>query len=273
MKKLNINNAGRMPLWQKDLEFIQKGYTEPLEALIGELGMSKEYFIITGCSPYKPDNSHIAMGRGWFYYGGRILPVRPLPPTSIASFTNPMVRLVPVTYSDPAGARNFIHADQTTESVSDVWQDDYLQPTVVDRSMGFVGGVRLGVGAWTLRDILANRNADAESGWTPSRSGCMQFKRVGRMVVLKGIVPYVSNTYNRVDDGFPLPLGGLAVLHTSTANGDILIQVNESGELICYSRDYTGNDPEITGMMYMSETPYRPTDPNTINDNMQNTEE
>lgn len=269
MKKLNINNAGRMPLWQKDLEFIQKGYTEPLEALIGELGMSKEYFIITGCSPYKPDNSHIAMGRGWFYYGGRILPVRPLPPTSIASFTNPMVRLVPVTYSDPAGARNFIHADQTTESVSDVWQDDYLQPTVVERSMGFVGGVRLGVGAWTLRDILANSH---ESPWMSGTSGSLQFKRIDRMVLLKGWAANVSPNPVAVDDGFPVPLGGMAMLRTNAGSEDFLIYINGQGELICQSIGGDG-EPTLTGMMYMSETPYRPTDTNTINDNRQNTEE
>jgi hypothetical protein len=264
MKKLNINNAGRMPLWQKDLEFIQAGFTDPFEALVGELGMTEEYFIITGCSPYKPDSNHIAMGRGWFYYGGRILPVRPLPLTSVTSFTNPVVRLVPVTYADPAGTRDFISADQTVESVADVWRDDYLQPSVVERSAGFVGGVRLGVGAWTLRDIIANRN---ESPWTSGMSGLLEFKRIGRMVVLRGYAADVRSQPVAVDEGFPVPLGGLAMLHTNAGNEDFLIYINNQGELICKSTGGWG-EPTLTGMTYMAETLYRATDPNTINDNI-----
>lgn len=266
MKKLNINNTGRMPLWQKDLEFIQEGLTEPLEALVGELGMAKDYFIITGCTPYKPDNNHIAMGRGWFYYGGRILPVRQLPPTSVASFTNPMVRLVPVTYANPAGARSFIRADQTSETVTDVWRDDYLQPSVVERTEEFTSGVRLGVGAWTLRDIIANRNADAESAWMQSRSGQLQFKRIGRMVVLKGTVP--KNNNGSADEGFPSPLGGLAMLVAATKPGELSVSIDATGAIDCRSNgDSTGTN--ITGMTYMAATPYTTpdTDPNTIDDN------
>lgn len=265
MRKLNTNNAGRMPLWQKDLEFIQDGLTKPLEALVGELGCPSDYFIITGCEPYMPDNSHIAMDAGWFYYGGRILPARQLPPTSVAGFANPMVRLDKVTYSNPAGARNFIAPDQTSVPVEDVWRDDYLRPSVVEREASFDSGVRIGVGAWTLRDMLAHQ-ADAESEWTPGRSGDLEYKRVGRMVVLRGIATNVTTTYNPVDEGFPLPLGGMAILHQAANQEDFLIYINDRGELVCHSYGGQG-EPTLTGMTYLAETPYRATDPNTINDN------
>lgn len=263
MKKLNINDAGRMPLWQKDLEFIQEGLTEPLEALVGELGMAKDYFIITGCTPYKPDNNHIAMGRGWFYYGGRILPVRQLPPTSVASFTNPMVRLVPVTYANPAGARSFIRADQTSETVTDVWRDDYLQPSVVERSMGFSGGVRLGVGAWTLRDIIANSN---ESPWHQGSDGNMEYKRIGQMVVVRGYAPNVT-TFSPYDKGFPAPLAGTVTLHVPYLKGHLTITINGNGEMYCRASDGQG-ELILIDMTYVAETPYRATDINTINDNI-----
>lgn len=266
MKKLNINNAGRMPLWQKDLEFIQKGYTEPFEALVGELGLPTDYFIIAGCSPYMTDSGHIAMNKGWFYYGGRVLPVRQLLPTSVASFSNPVVRLVPVTYADPDGARGFIHADQTSETVIDVWRDDYLQPSVVERAAEFTSGVRLCMGAWTLADIIANRNADAESAWTQSLSGKIEFKRVGRLVVLKGSV--TKNNSGPADEGFPSPLGGLAVLVSATKPGELAVSIDAAGAINCKT---TGNQlgANISGMTYMAATPYTlpDTDPNTINDN------
>ena len=264
MKKLNTNNSGRMPLWQKDLDWMQKGYTEPLEALVRELGLSKDYFIITGCSPYKPSQSKMAMNAGWFWYGGKILPVRPLPATSVNQYTNPIVKLSLVHYSDPNGARAFIHADQTTENVGNVWQDDYLTPTVVERSGVVSDGVRIGVGAWTLRDILMHHTAENESDWMPGRSGELEFKRIGRMVVLRGIAPVNTNS-QPVDEGFPIPLAGRATLHIPNAPGDFNIYINGNGEIVCISTVGQG-EPTLTGMMYMAETPYQATDPNTIVD-------
>lgn len=265
MKKLNINNTGRMPLWQKDLEWIQKGYAEPLEAIVGELGMSKEYFIITGCSPYMPDSGHIAMNSGWFHWGGRILPVRPLRSTSVTSFTNPVVRLTLVPYADPDGARSFIRADQTTAIVGNVWKDDYLSPTVVERSASFTDGVKIGVGAWTLRDIITRRNAEAESEWIPSRTGEMQFKRIGRLVVLRGTVADTTPLMVSVDEGFPAPIGGLAVLRAASGNNDLNIRITAEGDLVCSSQTLH-SDIDLTGMTYLAATPYTASDndPNTI---------
>jgi hypothetical protein len=265
MKELNINNTGRMPLWQKDLDWMQKGYTEPLMALVSELGLSKDYFIITGCSPYRPSQSKLAMNAGWFWYGGKILPVRPLPATSVNQYTNPMVKLSLVHYSDPNGARAFIHADQTTGNVENVWQDDYLAPTVVERSKVVQHGVLIGVGAWTLRDILMHHTAENESDWISGRSGDLEFKRIGRMVVLRGIATDVKTNFQPVDEGFPIPLAGRATLQVPNAPGDFNIYINSNGELVCQSTGGQG-EPTLTGLMYMAETPYQVTDHNTITD-------
>lgn len=269
MKKLNVNNAGRMPLWQDDLAWMQASYTDAIEAIVSELGLGKGYFIIKGCSPYHPSGNQkfIAMDAGWFYFGGRVLPVRALAATDITSYRIPMVRLSKVTNFDANGARNFIRPDLSTQAVANVWQDDYLQPSIVEcYDVSFTGGVRLGVGAWTLSDILAHNKVDAESDWIQSRSGDLEFKCIGRMVVLRGIATDVTGTVTAVDEGLPIPLGGQANLHIPNAPGDFWIYVNGSGELICYSTGGQG-EPTLTGMMYMAATPYNATDPNTINDN------
>ena len=267
MKKLNTNNVGRMPLWESDLDWIQAGYTEPITALVSELGLSKSYFAITGCVPYKPDIKTLAMPAGWFWWNGQILPVRELKATDVLSYTNPVVRLTKVIYTDPDGARNFIHTDLSTENISNVWQDDYLTPTVVERSAGFTSGIRLGIGAWTLRDILLHHTAENESEWMSGHSGDLEFKRVGRLVVLKGIATDVTTTSQPIDEGFPIPLGEKAVLKVADNVDDMAIYINGSGELICYSPHGGQGEPVLTGMMYMSATPYQATDPNTINDN------
>lgn len=266
MKKLKTNPAGRMPLWQADLEWMQEGYTQPIEALVGELGLSNSYFVITGCVPYNPTNKTIQMPAGWFWWNGQILPVRALPATDVTTMQNPVVKLTLVQYADPNGARNFIHADLSTETVSDVWQDHYLSPSVVERSQPSVSGVRLGVGAWTLRDILMHYNVENESDWIPGESGDLEFKRVGRLVVLQGTAS-VGSTSQPVDEGFPPPLGGKAMLHPDRL-GSIHVYFNEQGELVCYGTSQTlPVSLELTGMMYIAATPYQATDPNTINDN------
>lgn len=267
MKKLNTNNVGRMPLWEADLDWMQAGYTEPITALVAELGLSKSYFAITGCVPYKPDIKTLAMPAGWFWWNGQILPVRELQATDVLSYTNPVVRLTKVTYTNPDGARGFIKTDLTTQNVSDVWQDDYLTPTVVERSAAFTAGVRLGIGAWTLRDILMHHIAENESDWMSGHSGDLEYKIVGRIVILSGFASQISTTTQPIDEGFPIPLGGVAMLHTPANEGDITIKINSNGELICHSRTGEQSGPVLTGMMYMAATPYQATDPNTINDN------
>lgn len=266
MKKLNTNSVGRMPLWQADLNWMQSAYTEPLTALIGELGLSKEYFVITGCVPYKPNAKTLAMPAGWFWWNGQILPVRALPATDALSFTNPVVQLTRVANVNPDGARSFIHADLSTETIGNVWQDDYLAPAVVERSAGFTGGVRLGVGAWTLRDILMHHTAENESEWMNGHSGNLQFKRLGQMVVLKGTAS-VSDSSQPIDEGFPPPLAGMAMLHPLHL-GDINVYFNEQGQLVCHGTGQTlPLSVTLTGMTYMAATPYQASDPNTINDN------
>lgn len=259
MKKLNVNNAGRMPLWQDDLAWMQASYTDAIEAIVSELGLGKGYFIIKGCSPYHPSGNQkfIAMDAGWFYWGGRVLPVRALASTDITSYTKPMVRLSLVTNFDSNGSRNFIRPDLSTQAVANVWQDDYLQPSIVEcHGVSFTGGVRLGVGAWTLSDILAHNKVDAESDWInvyENGNSSLSYKRIGRLVVIRG------NMESGISySGLPIPLVNTEI---PTCGGCFL--VNSSGEA-----QWVGTQEDrVGGIMYMAATPYNATDPNTINDN------
>ena len=77
MKKLNTNNAGRMPFWQADLDWIQQAYTQPIEDIVKELGMldastPRPYFPVTGCR-VSLNNGNISMSAGWFWWDGKLL--------------------------------------------------------------------------------------------------------------------------------------------------------------------------------------------------------
>lgn len=271
MKTLNTNKAGRMPLWQDDLNWMQASYKEAIEAIVGELGLAKDYFIISGCSPYNPGGNQkfIAMNAGWFWYGGEILPVRALSSTDITSYKNPMVRLTRVSYTNPDGARNFIKPDLTTQAVSNVWQDDYLQPSIVEcgavggNTPVFTSGVRLGIGAWTLSDIIAHNKQDDESDWIETSNGDLQYKRIGRLVVLRGLADAVPS-YDPVATRLPIPLAGDFLISVPNTPG-VYCKINSDGELILFSN--LGEEPSFDGIMYMAATPYVETDTHTINDN------
>lgn len=257
MKKLNTNIVGRMPLWQADIDFLQQGWQEVVTAIVRELGLEKKYFVLTGCVPFKPSAKFLQMPAGWVWWNGRILPVRALPATDVTSFANPVVRLASVTQNYiQDGARNFVKVDQTVQQVTTVWQDDYITPTVVERSATATSGIRLGIGCWTLKDMLAHSKAEAESDWTYTSDGSntLSFKRVGRIVSLRGIVEE-GVAYS----GLPAPIQGETYIPSK--GGTICIRSN--GEMVWIGTQ----EDRVNGIMYMAATPYTEDDPNTIDDN------
>lgn len=266
MKKLNTNNAGRMPLWQADIDFLQEGWQEVITAIVRELGLEKKYFVLTGCVPFKPSAKFLQMPAGWVWWNGRILPVMALPATDVTSYANPVVRLASVTQNYiQDGARSFVKADLTTQQVTNVWQDDYLVPTVVERGAAFTSGIRLGIGCWTLKDMLSHSKAEAESEWIATSNGDLEYKMVGRIVVLRGLVDCENSYSIPSTTGLPVPLSGSAVLNLVVNGEELLVRIDNMGRLFAYSS--FGAEPTLSGMMYMAATPYTETDPNTIDDN------
>lgn len=253
MKKLNINNAGRMPLWQTDLDWMQQSYTEIIHELVKELANTGSYmFPVSGCRvTYNEGTGTVSMTAGWFWWDGELLPVRALPATPLEA-ANPhlaAVHLTRVTNHPEAGARNFIGPDLAPVAVADTWQDDYLQPEACLRNDTFASGVTICPGAWTLHDRLQL----SESSWTEGTHGNLQYKRIGRMVVLKGTV-YVSGT-NPWETGLPAPIGGMAILHIGQLTTDLQIYVDADGGIFCKADTGTTTLFNVTGMTYMSAEP------------------
>lgn len=264
MKELNTNSIGRMPLWQKDLDWMQQSYQEMFAALVSELNMDDyEYFAITGVVPTK-SGKWLDAQKGWVWYNGEILPVKSALHVDVSSMTDPVVKLTRVTSYNSDGARNFIKPDMTTHNVTNVWQDDYLQPAVIEREAAIESGeLCIAPGAWTMSEIIA-KHADAfESDWIYTHSGDLSFKRVGSLVVLNGVATNVRTDTQEVDEGLPAPLGGRAQIKVADSQNDMSIWVDNLGKLHCYSQGGQG-EPILTGLMYMAATSYTANDPNVI---------
>lgn len=262
MKELNTNNTGRMPLWQADLDWLQDAFTEPIMAILAELKHDTAVAMpITGCKVTITDDVIISMTSGWFWWNGKMLPVRALGPTKIEMFTAPIVHLEKVTYSNPNGARNFIHADLTTEAVSNVWQDDYLLPTVVERGDASVTtGVNIHPNARTLFDWIRLRIRDDEGSWHPAQSEIpqdnVQYKRVGYMVLLKGSVLVRDGSAMPKVQGLPVPMSGSACLAYNELTHGAIVTIDNQGRLDCISRVGGLTNYSVDGMMYMAEEPF-----------------
>lgn len=268
MKKINTNNVGRMPFWQSDLAWIQAGYTEPLEAIVEELGFPQSYFPITGCVPSKPNIKTLAMRAGWFWWNGEILPVRALQTTDVLSFTDPVVRLTKVTYFDTNGSRSFIKTDLSSQQVSNVWQDDYLTPEVVERSASFDSGVRLGIGVWTLRDILKRYIGDCESDWRETSNQYVQYKIAGKFVTIWGALINMSEAVT----GLPQPEVYPLYIWENPSDTDHYLVITQNGEMV-YNNPHNNSIPfsfalhVMNGFTYLAKNPYiNYVDPNIIID-------
>ena len=283
MKKLNTNNTGRMPLWQADLEWIQQAYTGPIEAIVRELGYEHKYFIFEGCHVrYYNDPGEISMSAGWFWWNGELLPVRALERTSTYGFDSPVVHLSRVAYADPAGSRDFIKADQSAELVEDVWQDDYIMPSVVEINATQTEGVNIDSESWTLSDILDKRIGGCESDWIScglTYPETLSYKRIGRTVIFNGGVRLRNDT-TPAATGLPMSLNAVNTfivpckrrsLNGSMVpmDGELCIYVNSNGNLIVQQTDHDPNESDcfvnLTGMTYIAEQPYvNYVDPKTV---------
>lgn len=226
MKKLNINNIGRMPFLQKDLEFMTEDITRFIEDVALELGMKTKYFIITGCQITIKGNN-LSMTPGWAYYNGEILPVRGLDSVDVSSIDgDKYVKLVKVNYNDPNGARKFKKTDETEELVTDVWQDNYLNPVVGGSFL--INEFAIKQNPWTLKDHII-KGVNDDSGWKVN--DIVSWRKIGNIVFLSGfyfddgLVGYNEHVLAKV------PAPSLECVFPGTTPGVSQIKVDSSGNL------------------------------------------
>jgi len=260
MKKININSIGRMPFIQKDIEFLMSDPRELFPAMVKELGLGqKQYFVISGCRITVTAN-RLTMTPGWAYHNGEVLPVRGLTNVDVSSITGTRyVVLTKTTYYDPNGARSFKKPDQTTVNKTDVWQDDYLSPTVTNAASA--SGFCIEQGAWTLAERLRKGIAD-DSGWI--LTGDIYYRRVGRTVFLKGhhhddgLVGYTNHLIASV----PAPAEGESYFPPTAANVS-MVKIDSSGNLTVSGS--AGAHYYFNHIVYMTDSVYTDTDDKTYN--------
>ncbi len=236
MKKLNISNVGRMPLLQKDLEFMTEDYRTFLQDMIGMLGFDNDCFIISGCRINDSDGK-LSMTSGWAYYQGEILPVKELKEGNIQSQNNIYVKLNKKTHFDPSGSRMFQKYDGSSTYIQNIWQDNYLNPEVVysAESPGFY----IQKDPWTLLERIQQATTIHDSGWQKVQlkkegEGFLFYRCLGNMVYLFG--SWISSAESEPEDNvvlcnLPAPEYDAVFPTLKNETGSEYIVISTNGEL------------------------------------------
>ncbi|MDD4141600.1 MAG: hypothetical protein PHR20_02240 [Bacteroidales bacterium] len=246
-----------MPIWQKDLNFIQNAPKEILLALIAELGLDVDDFIITGCQITIADGT-IAMTSGLAYYNGEILPVQAM--TATAYTGTPRIKLDKVTNYNSEGARNFVANNSSTIARADVWQDDYLIGAVITSSYASTYRLAITEGAWTLVERIQKRVLQ-ESNWvevqnTSTHVGRIKYKRVGKLVQVKGSASNDATGTGlgsiNIASALPIPASG-ATRFPAIESGTTSIIITATGAMNVIT---TSDTVVLNHIIYMSEFAY-----------------
>lgn len=249
MKTLKTYADGRMPVWQGDIAFLQTATKEVLLSLISELGLGKTNFIITGCQITQA-NGTVAMTAGWVYLKGDILPVQAL---SQSFSGTPLIKLTKVERFEGQKTFNV----NNTAVTRDVYQNDYVQGTVLPTSTSETYDFAIRQGAWTLAERL-QKGINDESGWIECGYGygVVSYKRCGRMVQLKGNAfnDAIGGTFTNatVATNLPIPAAGES-LFSQQEDGTSVIKIDANGNLIITS---STSRVWFNHIVYLAETNY-----------------
>lgn len=190
MKKLNITEDSLMPFWMKDLDYMQQGFAEAIGSVIEGLGLGDKDMLISGCD-VKYSNGKVSMTTGWCYYEGEILKVDAMAETT-CSVTKPLVRLEKKRRSDSSGNRQIVCSGETL--MSDVYEEWYLEPSLVDDRDLIGYRLAIGEGAWRLGERIMHMSKAMDSGLkkivVDHYIGRAEYRMIGGVVQLYG---YVTN--------------------------------------------------------------------------------
>jgi hypothetical protein len=90
MKKIDFTHAGGFPLTQAELDHLQQGYSECLQALAAMGSNSAAPIIINGMTITAPSPGMVTVSDGWFFYNNELIPFV----SGTISVTGPSVALV-----------------------------------------------------------------------------------------------------------------------------------------------------------------------------------
>lgn len=231
MKKLNITQGSRTPFWMRDLEYITAASSEVFAAMLKGLSLEARDFVISGCR-ITETGSKVSMTGGWCYYGGEVLPVLPLPPTTYSG-TDPRIKFTKVTRYDHEGDR--VIELEGVSGMSQIYSDDCLQPSLV--SSGDSYRLAIGRGAWNLGERIANAARHVDSGVVEAElafggTGLVRYRQAGGIVQLYGSLFNDSLTgfSGVVARGLPQPAVGI-MFPLGAGGGSGSIQIGIDGTL------------------------------------------
>lgn len=254
MKRLKTYKNGRMPLWQKDFDWLQDSYTEIISGIVAALELQDEYFIIDGCKITTELNdtgrSQIKVDSGLIYYNGEILRLQ------AGSFDNPdpgkdtTIYVEVNTVYDPAGDKQYIMSEGVSDTdIKRTYEERVLIARVMEPNISYPKVFWFKPGAWTLAQRIKKHICD-ESKWntTDTNINALFYKQIGKIVYLRGrVFNDAMGGHDGVYGKVPKPEGGHALQLTSE------VKVNGNGDLVI-----TSGNPRVyvDGLSYVADNLY-----------------
>lgn len=185
MKKLLSIRHSLLPIWQKDMDFLQQGMAESFASFLKSFGFGRERYIISGCN-ITDDGRRISMLPGWAFWSGEILPVRSLPVTDHDS-GSVKIKLTRQTAYNPEGVKT-VTAGNITSNVN-TYQDDYLNPEIIEESITTQSyDLAIEEGFWDVATRIKHHAQSLDTGIRPlsSQYGDVSYRRIGGVVQVFG---------------------------------------------------------------------------------------
>lgn len=240
MKKLLSIEHSLLPIWQKDMDFLQKGITESFASFLKAFGFGLKRYIISGCN-ITDDGQRISMSPGWAYWEGEILPVRPLAVTGHDS-GGVKIKLTRQTAYDPDGVKT-VTAGSLVSNVN-TYQDDYLEPEIIEESLTVQSyDLAIEEGFWDVATRIKHHAQILDTGNRPliSQYGDVSYRRIGGVVQIFGtlLADTTGGFVNEVVSGLPRPSTELKFPCVSSVGGvaaDGYMSLTPTGKLYAFTK-------------------------------------
>lgn len=239
MKKLLSIKHSLLPIWQKDMDFLQQGIAESFASVLRSFGFGRERYIISGCD-ITDDGRRISMSPGWAFWAGEILPVRPLPLTNHESGTV-KIKLVRQTAYNPEGVKT-VTSGNISSNVN-TYQDDYIEPELVEDLTTASYDLAIEEGFWDVAARIKHHSKILDSGFRQafSQYGDVSYRRIGGTVQIFGtlLADATGGFIDEVVSGLPRPSVELrfpVISYTGGWAADGYMSLTTQGKLYAFTK-------------------------------------